>query len=68
MSPGRRLTCGQKGKEVAAVSSLGKDPETVHREAMMDMASLDLAQRLLVSDAMGQFRAEDGGQDAMMIH
>lgn len=32
---------------------------------MMDTASLDLAQRLLISDAMGQFREEDGGQDAI---
>lgn len=31
----------------------------------MDIARLDLAQRLIVSEAMGQFREEDGGQEAV---
>ena len=58
MSSGGRLSRKQKEKEVATASSPARDAsgvqlvefEQVHHEAMMDTRSLDLSQRILVSD------------------
>ncbi|KAF8105839.1 hypothetical protein N665_0154s0009 [Sinapis alba] len=67
MAPKRKLTREQKGKAVAEGPDLarGIDPSSVddrlHREALSDMAGLDLAQRRLVADAETMFLGEREG-------
>ena len=69
MLSGGRLSREQKGKEVAAAPSPARDTsgvpldefEQVHREAMMDTRSLELSQRILVSESARLHRREIGG-------
>ncbi|KAF8088706.1 hypothetical protein N665_0532s0066 [Sinapis alba] len=64
MAPRERLTREQKGKAVAKGPDLTKsvDPPVIdsisHREALSDMAGLDLAQRRLVADAEMRCRSD----------
>ena len=67
MSSSHRLTREQKGKKAAPARDSAEDPEDIHHEAMMDTENMDLAQRLLVSEAREQFRGDDDGQDAVDI-
>ena len=68
MSSGGRLSRKQKGKEVATAPSPAGDVsgvpleefEQVHHEAMMDTRSLDLSQRILVSESARSYRQEVG--------
>ncbi|KAF8113588.1 hypothetical protein N665_0048s0048 [Sinapis alba] len=70
MAPKRKLTREQKGKAVVEGPDLarGIDPTSVddrlHREALSDMAGLDLAQRRLVADAETMFLGEREGNRA----
>ncbi|KAF8116973.1 hypothetical protein N665_0013s0032 [Sinapis alba] len=70
MAPKRKLTREQKGKAVAEGPDLarGIDPSSVddrlHREALSDMARLDLAQHRLVADAETMFLKEREGNGA----
>lgn len=72
MSSGGRLSREQKGKEVVTVSrplrDAGEVPleefERVHHDAMMDTGSLDLSQRILVSESARSFRQEVRGNQA----
>ncbi|KAG5396525.1 hypothetical protein IGI04_018339 [Brassica rapa subsp. trilocularis] len=41
------------------------NPSNIHHGAMMDTENMDLAQRLLVSEAREQFRGDDDGQEAV---
>ena len=67
MSSSQRLTREQKGKKVALARGSSEDPEDIHHEAMVDTGNMDLAQRLLVSEAREQFRDDDDGQEAVDI-
>ncbi|KAL0759052.1 hypothetical protein Bca101_075202 [Brassica carinata] len=66
MSSGGRLSCKQKGKAVATASSPARDMdgtpldefELVHREAMINTRSLELSQRILVSESARLYREE----------
>ncbi|KAL0770620.1 hypothetical protein Bca101_035771 [Brassica carinata] len=67
MSSPQKLTREQKGKEVALGRGSSEGPEDIHHEAMMDTGSMNLAQRLLVSEAREQFRGDDDGQEAVDV-
>uniref|UniRef100_M4DXR4 Uncharacterized protein n=1 Tax=Brassica campestris TaxID=3711 RepID=M4DXR4_BRACM len=67
MSSSHRLTREQKGKKAAFARGSSEDPEDIHHEAMMDTGNMDLAQRLLVSEAREQFRDDDDGQEAVDV-
>ncbi|KAG2253397.1 hypothetical protein Bca52824_083533 [Brassica carinata] len=72
MSSGGRLSRKQKGKEVATVSRPSREAsevpleefERVHHDAMMDTGSLDLSQRILVSESARSYRQEVRGNPA----
>ncbi|KAF8113198.1 hypothetical protein N665_0054s0016 [Sinapis alba] len=70
MAPRERLTREQKGKAVAKGPDLARsvDPRVVdsrsHREALSDMAGLDLAQRRLVADVEMVFLNQRDGNGA----
>uniref|UniRef100_M4FA11 Uncharacterized protein n=1 Tax=Brassica campestris TaxID=3711 RepID=M4FA11_BRACM len=67
MSSSHRLTREQKGKKSAFARDSAEDPKDIHHEAMMDMGNMDLAQRLLVSEAREQFWGDDDGQEAVDV-
>ena len=66
MSSGGRLSRKQKGKAAVTSSSPARDTsgdpleefQLVHREVMMDARSLDVPQRLLVSESARLHREE----------
>ena len=72
MSSGGRLSRKQKGKEVATVSRPSREVsevpleeyERVHHDAMMDTGSLDLSQRILVSESARSYWQEVRGNPA----
>ena len=72
MSSGGRLSREQKGKEVVTVSRPSRDAgevpleefERVHHDAMMATGSLDLSQRILISESARSFRQEVRGNQA----
>ncbi|KAF8114204.1 hypothetical protein N665_0040s0059 [Sinapis alba] len=69
MAPKRKLTREQKGKAIIGGPDLARGiPSSVddrlHREALSDMAGLDLAQRRLVADAETLFLEEREGNGA----
>lgn len=69
MTSGGRLSRNQKGKAAVTSSIPARDTsgdpleefESVHREAMMDTRSLDVPQRLLVSESARLHREEVRG-------
>ena len=68
MSSGGRLSRKQKGKEVTIASGPARDSsgtpfdefEKIHHEAMMDTRSLELSQRILVSESARLYREKVG--------
>ncbi|XP_033129438.1 meiosis-specific protein ASY2 [Brassica rapa] len=60
-----RLTREQKGKGAVSSRDSAENPDSIHHGAMMDTENMDLAQRLLVSEAREQFRGDDDGQEAV---
>ena len=69
MASKNRLSREEKGKDIAAPSSLARDADgspldefdVVHRDALRDTENMSLSQRLLVTDAHRQFREEAKG-------
>ncbi|KAF8100792.1 hypothetical protein N665_0217s0019 [Sinapis alba] len=69
MAPKRKLTREQKGKVIIRGPDLARGimssvDDRLHREALSDMAGLDLAQRRLVADAETLFLGEREGNGA----
>lgn len=64
MPPRESLTRKQKGKAPVSKSSPNVDLDEIHRDAPVNTLNLYFSQHLLVVDAIEQFRAEDGRQDA----
>ncbi|KAF8088101.1 hypothetical protein N665_0553s0002 [Sinapis alba] len=74
MAPKNRFSREEKGKALASELSLVRnetgaespldDFNLIHRDALMDTASLSLSQRILVAEAASLFRGECKGQAA----
>ena len=64
MPPRESLTRKQKGKAPVSKSPPNVDLDEIHRDAPVNTLNLYFSQHLLVVDAIEQFRAEDGRQDA----